>query len=92
MSVTVRLPGALRDATGGNTKLEASGRTLGAVIADIERRHPGFSGRVLDDSGRLRTYVNVYIGEEDARASGGLSAPVPEDSEVMVIPAMAGGA
>jgi molybdopterin converting factor small subunit len=92
MAVTVRLPGALRDATGGKTKLEASGSTLADVIADIERRHPGFRGRVLDEGGRLRTYVNVYIGEDDARANGGLSAPVPEGSEVMVIPAMAGGA
>jgi len=47
---------------------------------------------VLDESGRIRTYVNVYIGEDDARAKGGTDAPVPEGSEVMVIPAMAGGA
>ncbi len=92
MPVTVRLPGVLRDATGGQTKLEASGRTLADVIADIERRHPGFRARVLDDTGRLRTYVNVYIGEDDARAKGGTDAPVPDGSEVMVIPAMAGGA
>jgi molybdopterin converting factor small subunit len=90
--ITVRLPGALRDATGGQTKLEASGRTLGDVIADIDRRHPGFRGRVLDETGRLRSYVNVYIGEDDARSKGGMDAPVPEGSEVMVIPAMAGGA
>ncbi len=92
MSVTVRLPGALRDATGGQTKIEASGRTLADVISDIDRRHPGFRGRVVDDTGRLRTYVNVYIGEDDARSKGGIDAPVPEGSEVMVIPAMAGGA
>jgi len=47
---------------------------------------------VLDESGRIRTYVNVYIGEDDARSKGGTDAPVPEGSEVMVIPAMAGGA
>ena len=92
MSVTVRLPGALRDATGGQTKLEATGRTLADVISDIDRRHPGFRGRVIDETGRLRTYVNVYIGEDDARTKGGMDAPVPEGSEVMVIPAMAGGA
>jgi sulfur-carrier protein len=91
MSVTVRLPGALRDATGGLTKLEASGRTLGDVIADVDRRHPGFRGRVLDDAGKLRTYVNVYIGEDDARAQGGTDAVIPDGAEVMVIPAMAGG-
>jgi len=91
MSVTVRLPGALRDATGGQTKIVASGRTLADVIADIDRQHPGFTKRVLDDAGKLRTYVNVYIGEDDARAHGGTGARVPEGAEVMVIPAMAGG-
>ena len=91
MSVTVRLPGALRDATGGRTKIEANGRTLADVIADVDRRHPGFRGRILDDDGRLRTYVNVYIGEDDARGRGGTEAVVPEGAEVMVIPAMAGG-
>ena len=91
MSVTVRLPGALRDATGGETKLTASGATIRDLIADIDRRHPGFALRVLDEKGALRTYVNVYIGEQDARTTGGASATVPDGSEVMVIPAMAGG-
>jgi molybdopterin synthase sulfur carrier subunit len=91
MPVTVRLPGALRDATGGETKLSASGRTLREVIADIDRRHPGFAARVLDEGGALRSYVNVYIGDEDARTRGGSDARIPEGSEVMVIPAMAGG-
>src|SRR3989441_13283926 len=91
MPVTVRLPGALRDAAGGETRLTASGRTLRDVIADIDRRHPGFASRVLDEAGALRSYVNVYIGDEDARSHGGVSANVPEGSEVMVIPAMAGG-
>ncbi len=83
MAVTVRLPGALRDAVGGETKLSADGRTLAEVFADIER--------VLDERGRLRTYVNVYIGETDARTQGELDATVPAGAEVMVIPAMAGG-
>lgn len=91
MAVTVRLPGSLRDAVGGETKVEASGGTLADVFADIDRRHPGFRARVLDDSGAIRTYVNVYVGDRDARDSGGLATAVPEGSEVMVIPAMAGG-
>jgi molybdopterin converting factor small subunit len=91
MAVTVRLPGVLRDAVGGETRIEASGATLADVFADIDRRHPGFSSRVLDDRGAIRTYVNVYVGDTDARDSGGLSTAVPEHGEVMVIPAMAGG-
>ena len=91
MAVTVRLPGALRDATGGQTKLQANPGTLGEVISDIDRRHPGFRSRVLDERGVIRTYVNVYIGDDDARTRGGTGATVPDGSEVMVIPAMAGG-
>ena len=91
MAVTVRLPGVLRDAVGGEARIEASGATLADVFADIDRRHPGFRSRVLDDRGTIRTYVNVYVGDTDARDSGGLGTAVPEGSEVMVIPAMAGG-
>jgi len=91
LAVTVRLPGSLRDAVGGDNKLSASGATLAEVFADIERRHPGFRSRVLDEAGAIRAYVNVYVGEEDARTKGGTDARVPDGAEVMVIPAMAGG-
>src|SRR3989442_14539776 len=91
MTVTVRLPGALRDVTGGETKLTASGATLREVIADIDRRHPGFAARVLDPSGGIRSYVNGYIGEEDARTRGGGGAAGPDGSDGLGIPATAGG-
>jgi molybdopterin converting factor small subunit len=89
--VTVRLPGSLRDAVGGNTKVSAKGATLDEVFADIDRRHPGFRALVVDEAGKIKTYVNVYIGDEDARTRGGVAAAVGADAEVMVIPAMAGG-
>src|SRR3989442_15900334 len=91
MPVTVRLPGALRDVTGGETKLSASGATLREVIADIDRRHPGFAARVLDPSGGIRAYINVYIGEGGARAPGGGGAAGPQGREGMGVPAVAGG-
>jgi molybdopterin synthase sulfur carrier subunit len=91
MAVTVRLPGSLRETVGGTSKVLAQGRTLGEIIADLDARFPGFAGRVLDEQGALRTYVTVFIGERDARAIGGTSAPVPEGGEVMLVPAMAGG-
>lgn len=91
VSVTVRLPGSLRELVGGESKLSANGLTLGEIFSDIEKRYPGFRSRLIDERGRLVTYVNVYIGEHDARTTGGLTAEVPDGSLVMVIPAMAGG-
>jgi len=76
---------------GGETKIQAAGATLDEVFADIDRRHPGFRSRILDERGDIRSYVNVYVGDTDARGSGGLSTAVPDGGEVMVIPAMAGG-
>lgn len=92
MSVKVRLPGSLRDATGGETRIEAAGGTLAAVVADLERRYPALKGRILDERGGLQSYVNIYIGGTDARHAGGGDALVPDDADVMVIPAMSGGA
>ena len=65
MSVTVRLPGALGAATGGETKLSASGATLADIIADIERRHPGFASRVLDERGAIRAYVLASLRSDE---------------------------
>jgi len=89
--VTVRLPGTLRDAVGGATRIQATGATLDEVLADIDRRHPGFRAIVLDAAGAIRSYVNVYVGDADARTAGGLQAAVPDGGEIMVIPAMSGG-
>jgi molybdopterin converting factor small subunit len=92
MNVTVRLPGSLRETVGGSGTIQARGRTLADVIADVDSRYPGFAGRILDERGALRTYVTVFIGEKDARSIGGTAAPIPDGGEVMLVPAMAGGA
>ncbi|MGH2450787.1 MAG: MoaD/ThiS family protein [Candidatus Limnocylindria bacterium] len=92
MAVTVRLPGALAEATGGVTKVEAKGGSLRELVADLERRYPALEGRILDRSGAMPAHVSVFIGEADARDVGGAAARVPDGALVMVIPAMAGGA
>jgi len=91
MSVTVRVPTILRTYTGGAAEVAASGSTLAEVIDSLDASYPGIKGRVVDDGGRLRRFVNVYVGDEDVRFSGGLDAAVAEGAEVSVIPAVAGG-
>ena len=91
MSVSVRIPTILRSYTGGSAEVAAEPGTLREVIAGLYSAYPGLAGRIVDESGSLRKFVNVYVGEEDVRFAQGLETPVPAGAHVSVIPAVAGG-
>jgi molybdopterin converting factor small subunit len=92
MAVTVRIPTPLRTLTSGQAEVSAAGATVAAVLADLERQHPGVRARLMDDGGQLRRFVNVYLNDEDIRFLGGLETPVPATADVSIVPAIAGGA
>jgi molybdopterin converting factor small subunit len=85
MSVQVRIPTILRTYTDGASEVEVSPAepTLAAA--------PGIRGRVLDDTGALRRFVNVYVDDEDVRFTDGLGTPVKDGAKISIIPAVAGG-
>ena len=91
MSVTVRIPTILRTYTGGQAEVSAEGATLAEVIADLEKNHTGIAARVLDDQGKLRRFVNVYVNDDDVRFEQGLETATPDGAGVSIIPAVAGG-
>lgn len=93
MSVTVRIPTILRSYAEGSSQVSVTPQpeTLSGVIQALESQAPGISARILDDSGKLRRFVNVYVDDEDVRFLDGLSTPTPVGSAVSVIPAVAGG-
>jgi molybdopterin converting factor small subunit len=91
MSVSVRIPTILRTFTGGSAEVSAEPGTLREVLTSLDTAYPGLSGRIVDEAGNLRRFVNVYVGEEDVRFAGGLETPVPVGAHVSVIPAVAGG-
>lgn len=90
MAAEVRIPTILRNFTGGEKAVAASGETLAGLIDDLEANHPGIKDRLIDD-GDLRRFVNIYVNDEDVRFSGGLQAPVADGDQVVVLPAVAGG-
>lgn len=92
MSVSVRIPTILRTYTGGASEVSAEGETLAAVLDDLDANHPGIKARILDESGQLRRFVNVYVGNDDVRFLDNLDTATPEGVQVSVIPAVAGGA
>ncbi|MDH6126264.1 ubiquitin-like small modifier protein 1 [Kitasatospora sp. GP82] len=91
MSASVRIPTILRTYTGGASEVSAEGATLAAVIADLDANHPGIAARILDDAGKLRRFVNVYVNDDDVRFDKGLETEIKDGASVSVIPAVAGG-
>jgi molybdopterin converting factor small subunit len=84
----VRIPALLRPLAGGIESVRASGATLRAVIDDLDRQHPGMRDRLIED-GMLRSEIAVAVGADEV---SDLNAPVAEDAEVHILPAIAGGA
>ncbi|MEJ7630516.1 MAG: MoaD/ThiS family protein [Nocardioidaceae bacterium] len=91
MSVSVRVPTILRTYTGGEARVPADGALLSDVLESLDGSYPGIMGRIVDEQGELRRFVNVYVGNEDVRFLDGLATPVEDGSEISVIPAVAGG-
>ena len=91
MTATIRIPTPLRNATGGVATVAVEGATVGEALAELEQAHPGVSERLLDDSGQLRRFVNVFVDDEDVRFAQGLETPVAPGATVSIIPAVAGG-
>ena len=95
MAIEVRIPTILRTYTDGAKSVEGTGGSLSELIDDLEGSHPGIRERLLEDkSGAidLRRFVNVYVNDEDVRFIGGLEAPLSDGDQVVVLPAVAGGA
>lgn len=91
MTATVRIPTPLRAATGGSSTVEVEGSTVGKVLAALDAAHPGIAERIVDDSGRVRRFVNVFVEDEDIRFADDLATPVRPGATVSLIPAVAGG-
>ena len=91
MAVTVRIPTTLRPMAGGNSQVQVEGSTLADVIEALEAAHPGFKDRLLDESGAMRKFVNIFVADDDVRYLDGLATAVPAGETVSIIPAVAGG-
>ncbi len=88
---TVLIPAPLRRLTGGLSRVEAAGSTLGELVDRLDAAHPGMRSYLLDDSGALRAYVNVFVNAAEVRTLNGLRTRLGETDEVAILPAMAGG-
>lgn len=89
--VTVWIPPALREFTGGAEAVTVQAHDVFSALEAVGQEHGGFLGRILTPEGTLRPLVNVFVGEEDIRHLQGLRTALSEGDAVAVIPAVAGG-
>lgn len=91
MSVLVRIPTPLQKLAGDKAELNVEATTLQQVIDQLSSQNEEFKTRLLDESGNLRRFVNVYVNEEDVRFLQKLETPLKDGDEVSIVPAIAGG-
>ena len=90
-TVDVQIPQILRKHTGGAKTLKGSGQTVRELLDDLDRKHPGFRERLLEDGGGLHRFVNIYVNDEDVRFMQALDTPLKDGDVVSILPAVAGG-
>lgn len=91
MAITVRIPQPLRNLTGEKTTVQAGGTDLASCIQDLDSNFPGIRDRLMDETGQLRRFVNVYVNGDDVRFINGLGTGLKDGDEVSIVPAVAGG-
>lgn len=91
MSVTVRIPTPLRKLTNDQDVVSGDGGTVVACIEALDSQYPGLKERILDETGQLRRFVNVYVNGEDVRFQQGVNTELKAGDEVSIVPAVAGG-
>lgn len=95
MNVSVRLHSALRDQAGGRRSLDvplADGSTVRELLDLLAEQFPAVERRIRDETGTVRRHVNLFVDAEHVRAHGGLDHRLHDGAEILVLPAVSGGA
>ena len=91
MGVTVRIPAPLRRVTNDQDRVEVEAENLADMVDAMEEKFPGIKERLVDESGELRHFVNIYVNGEDVQFLQGLETAIAATDEVSIVPAVAGG-
>src|SRR6185295_17008041 len=92
MSVTVSIPTPLRSFTAGKDSIQLAGDTVGQVLDELLSSHSALKRHLLQDDGRLRNFVNLYLNETDIRQLASTATPVRPGDVLTIVPSIAGGA
>jgi len=91
MAVKVLIPTPLRNLTNNQAEVNAEGATISELIDNLSKNYNGLRDRLLDEKGKIRRFVNIYLNEEDIRFLQGESTAIKAGDQVSIVPAIAGG-
>jgi molybdopterin converting factor small subunit len=91
MAVTISIPTALRQYANGLSSVKVDAGTVSQILAAVVEQHPQLGKQLYNEQGQLRSFVNVYVGDEDIRYLQGADTQVPDGETISIIPAIAGG-
>jgi molybdopterin synthase sulfur carrier subunit len=92
VSAEVRLPTLLRPMANGQAQVSIDPGTLREVLGQLVEKYPGLDGQIIDEEGKLRRFVNLYVNDDDVRYLDELDTKVSDGDVVTILPAVAGGA
>jgi molybdopterin synthase sulfur carrier subunit len=87
----IRIPMPLRKLTNEQDVVASDALTLAAAVDGLEAQYPGIKERLVDDTGQIRRFVNVYVNGEDVRFLDNINTALKPSDEVSIVPAVAGG-
>jgi len=93
MSILFHIPGPLREFTGGQSqvKMSSSPATLGDALSMLWTVYPGVRDRIATEQGHVRDHINIFVGNENMRYTGGLATRIADGCEISIVPAVSGG-
>jgi adenylyltransferase/sulfurtransferase len=91
MPISVFIPTALRGFAGGQSEIVVPATTAGEALKQVTALHAELRQHLFDDKGGLRSFVNVYVNDEDIRYQSGLDTPLADGGSLMIVPSIAGG-
>ena len=93
MTIRYLIPAYLRPHAGGLTELslDVHGSTLADALAALWAAHLGLRDRVVDEQGRVRQHINIFVNNDNSRDVGGFAAPITDGGEIMIVPSVSGG-
>lgn len=91
MSILIEIPSALQKYTGNHDEIEVEGKTVGEAFQNLCEQYSDLKQHLYEEDGKVRSFINVYLNDEDIRYENGLETDVASGDNIQIVPSIAGG-